>query len=815
MPDTYREFQKFFKLAIVDAQSHRAWGIATSEAVDKAGELCDYRDTKPEYQAWSQEAFDSTTRAGQKPSLGNVRLQHGLEIAGKATKLEYRDEDREIWLESEPLPTIWPLLENGNVTGYSQGGKYLYRRCNVCRTEIFDGSYCPKCEKVQIIRYSARPSEVSYVDSPCLGEARFEWVKAELAGAMFKYIGPNGSTELRKFSAIATIIDPAKAEKTKRVDGEDLTASAFLIVVDAAKTDTWNLPWKFSTDAKTKRHLRDALTRFNQLKDVPNAAKKKAWKRLIALCKKYDIEVTDEHAGKAAAGASWPSIDLSQLRKLQKMAGGSLKLTMEEVESSAATCEQHAGVAVLDRVIEKGSDGSFLDLFSECYAEITGEAFKAQPRHPGGQFASRASGPMHDCLTAAGFEHSRTGTSSNVGGESQASSHYTHENGSSVSVAQDESWTHSDGKGRSTSGKGKDALETHLQSCRSQKKARTVMDLSKLAQQIRDMVSSDSIAIVDMVDGKVAAVHTNVRKDMFHISVLAQLLQEIRYLQQSVQMEGEYEGDDRDSMIAVDLKAWLATGVAILQDVVTDETSELLAATGKAVLNSKGEEAMFKKNFELLKAAHKSLSGHFSKMAAHNDSASETHDAAAESHGALADAHKAAGKACKADVGDDDTNASGAAVHKASVAHHGIMKAHHEKMAKLCKSMADHCNKMAESHNASEKALGVAMEKAEDGTLTIVEVQKAIETGQQAMLDGVKELLKTAAPAQGVTVEQFDTFKTDLTKTIGEKVTEEIGKLPELTKAKSGAGSTDTKLFSREGKELDASKTEDDDPFKG
>jgi HK97 family phage prohead protease len=85
-------------------------------------------------------------------------------------------------------------------------------------------------------------------------------------------------------------------EPTKKVDGEDLTADCFLIVLDPSKPDTWNLPFKFSTDEKTKSHLRDALARFDQLKDVPEADKDKAWKRLLALCKEHGIDVSKEDA---------------------------------------------------------------------------------------------------------------------------------------------------------------------------------------------------------------------------------------------------------------------------------------------------------------------------------------------------------------------------------------------------------------------------------------------------------------------------------------------------------------------------------------
>jgi hypothetical protein len=84
-----------------------------------------------------------------------------------------------------------------------------------------------------------------------------------------------------------------RAKKTKSVDGEDLPASAFLIVGDSEKTETWKLPWKFSSEEKTKSHLRNALARFNQLQDVSKEDKDKAWAKLVRLCKQYGIDVDE------------------------------------------------------------------------------------------------------------------------------------------------------------------------------------------------------------------------------------------------------------------------------------------------------------------------------------------------------------------------------------------------------------------------------------------------------------------------------------------------------------------------------------------
>jgi Escherichia/Staphylococcus phage prohead protease len=84
------------------------------------------------------------------------------------------------------------------------------------------------------------------------------------------------------------------AAKTLKVDGEELTAGDFLYVGDPDETSTWALPWKFSSAAKTKSHLRNALARFNQTKTIPASEKPAVYKKLVAKCKQYGIDVDEE-----------------------------------------------------------------------------------------------------------------------------------------------------------------------------------------------------------------------------------------------------------------------------------------------------------------------------------------------------------------------------------------------------------------------------------------------------------------------------------------------------------------------------------------
>lgn len=191
-----QKFQKEFRLLKVDEKEHIAYGIATSEAPDKVNEICDYAATKPFYQAWSLEAYKSTIAAGQSPSLGNVRLMHETKIFGKVIKIDFDDDAKQVLIGVQPMnDESWAMVTGGFVRGFSQGGDYIWRRCNICATDVPEGAVCSKCKKTVAIRYAASPAEVSAVDNPCLEEATFQYVKT------------NGSMELRKFVRPA---EPAK-----------------------------------------------------------------------------------------------------------------------------------------------------------------------------------------------------------------------------------------------------------------------------------------------------------------------------------------------------------------------------------------------------------------------------------------------------------------------------------------------------------------------------------------------------------------------------------------------------------------------------
>jgi HK97 family phage major capsid protein len=108
------------------------------------------------------------------------------------------------------------------------------------------------------------------------------------------------------------------SSRTKRVDGENLTSECFLYVGDETKTDTWHLPWRFSSEEKTVSHLRDALARFDQT-DIPESEKPKVKAKLVRLCKEHGITVSEEPTARASLAKSQEIQNTAQAGKVGKM----------------------------------------------------------------------------------------------------------------------------------------------------------------------------------------------------------------------------------------------------------------------------------------------------------------------------------------------------------------------------------------------------------------------------------------------------------------------------------------------------------------
>jgi hypothetical protein len=174
----------FLPLAKVDLDQRIVHGIATAEAPDRGGEICDYASTKPYFETWSAEAHSAS---GGK-SLGAVRAMHGRVAAGKLTDIAFDDEGKRILVAAKIVDDDeWLKVTEGVYTGFSQGGRYVKRWPD---------------PDTGLTRFTAEPTEISLVDLPCLPDATFEVVK-------------DGVVEKRAFAraAVAQAADaPAAAE---------------------------------------------------------------------------------------------------------------------------------------------------------------------------------------------------------------------------------------------------------------------------------------------------------------------------------------------------------------------------------------------------------------------------------------------------------------------------------------------------------------------------------------------------------------------------------------------------------------------------
>jgi len=164
----------FIPLTKVDAARRLVYGVATAEAEDRTGEICDYATTKPMYEKWSNEIAKST----RGKSLGNLRAMHGPVAAGKVTAISFNDDKKQIEICAKVVDDKeWAKVLEGVYTGFSQGGAYERRWTDA-------GGKA---------RYTAAPTEISLVDLPCLPQATFEMIKTDGTAEQRRFIDKSTS----------------------------------------------------------------------------------------------------------------------------------------------------------------------------------------------------------------------------------------------------------------------------------------------------------------------------------------------------------------------------------------------------------------------------------------------------------------------------------------------------------------------------------------------------------------------------------------------------------------------------------------------
>lgn len=153
----------FVPLVKVDEEQRLVHGVITAEELDQSGEVMDYETSKPNFESWSSQIEKSSGGL----SKGNLRVMHGLNVAGKLTDIAFDDEAKQIEVCAKVVDDKeWEKVLEGCYTGFSVGGKYA-KKWN----ETKDG--------LTIKKFTAVPNEVSLVDNPCVKSATFQLVKAD------------------------------------------------------------------------------------------------------------------------------------------------------------------------------------------------------------------------------------------------------------------------------------------------------------------------------------------------------------------------------------------------------------------------------------------------------------------------------------------------------------------------------------------------------------------------------------------------------------------------------------------------------------
>ena len=232
-----KKLRLFVPLTKVDAVQRIVYGVATAEEVDKSGEIFDYATSAPLFRNWS----DTISKVTGGKSLGNVRAMHGKVSAGVLKQIEFNDDDKQIEVAAKITDdNEWNKVQEGNYTGFSIGGKY---------EKVWKGD-----DGVQ--RFTANPSEISIVDNPCVTSATFSMIKADgiVEDVKFhlqeipevpeaeKSATPSNEAVAARATVLAKIfgeepewpdyIEQARGELTKAAPKEEVAAKAAVVIVD-------------------------------------------------------------------------------------------------------------------------------------------------------------------------------------------------------------------------------------------------------------------------------------------------------------------------------------------------------------------------------------------------------------------------------------------------------------------------------------------------------------------------------------------------------------------------------------------------------
>lgn len=325
-------WKRFVPILKVNAANREVYGVMAEEAHDKSGETFDYATSLPYVKAWSQDAMQRTEKADLPVSFGNVRAQHGKVAAGKLTSISFDDASKTIPVIAKIVDdNEWEKVQQGVYTGFSIGGSYVKRWA--------DGA---------TIRYTAKPSEVSIVDNPCMYGATFSMVKAD------------GAVEEKKFTFLD--VEENSVEKEAQMDMKQIEALAKS--VEKMETELGDLK---KMSAENQAHLHGMLIHHSGMGS--------------------HLEKMHASCAKMAGAAPAVETDAEKAAKAAELAKAAAAGTGDNAELIAFKAEVAKGFETLTALIAKlSAQPAASTIVTAVPTGETGKAPGAQPAATGARF---------------------------------------------------------------------------------------------------------------------------------------------------------------------------------------------------------------------------------------------------------------------------------------------------------------------------------------------------------------------------------------------------------------------------------------------
>src|SRR3989337_4586164 len=153
-------FRFFVQIEKVDKEQRTVAGWATTETLDKQGEIVDYGASKAAFGEWK----------------GNVREMHEAKAVGKAIEILPEDKERRVYVKayiSKGAEDTWQKCIDGTLTGFSIGGQTVDKMIQLVKdTDTHAARTVTRITKYKL-------NELSLVDNPANPDAQFELVKMD------------------------------------------------------------------------------------------------------------------------------------------------------------------------------------------------------------------------------------------------------------------------------------------------------------------------------------------------------------------------------------------------------------------------------------------------------------------------------------------------------------------------------------------------------------------------------------------------------------------------------------------------------------